>query len=225
MLAIAVMITRTVAVSLVLGGATLVLAWRSSVPLGRLVRRSAVVPLVSTVIVLPQAVLMPGEAVVRTADLAVTDTGMVYVVMFALRVGVGVSLLSVLVMTTPFTAIVAAMKDLQIPVTLVWVVAITYRYLFLFFDELRRVVIARNSRTTGAGDIHEGWRDARRIAGTFFLRTLDRGERVGRGIRARGGARPPSPYGRSHSVDCYDYLLFSTALVAVTGAGVIRWIL
>lgn len=224
-LALAVMVTRTLAVALFFGVVTVVLAWLSSVPLRRLLSRSAVVPLASALIVLPQTVLMPGEPLVGGFGFAVTEAGVAYVVLFTVRVGVGVSLLSLLVLTTPFSAIVAAMRELRIPVALVWVIAVTYRYLFLFFDELQRLVLARNSRTAGTSAIRGGWRDARRIVGTFLLRTLDRGERVGRGMRARGGARPPSPYGRSKAVDASDLGLVAFAIVAVAGSGVVRWLL
>ncbi|WP_424006571.1 cobalt ECF transporter T component CbiQ [Haloferax denitrificans] len=222
-LALAVMLTRTIAVTLCFGVVTVLLARLSAVPLRQLLARSAVVPLVSAVIVVPQAVLLPGDALVRAFGLAVTDGGVAYVVLFTLRVGVGVALLSLIVMTTPFSSVVAAMRELRVPVALVWVVAVTYRYLFLFFDELQRLVLARNSRTTGQSSLRDGWRDAKRLVGTFLLRTLDRGERVGRGMRARGGARPPSPYSRSRAVDGGDYALVALAVVAVVGSGVIRW--
>lgn len=221
-LALAVMITRTVAVTLAFAVVTVVLAKMSAVPLRRLLARSAVVPLVSAVVVLPQAALIPGDALVQAVGVTVTDAGVAYVVAFTLRVGVGVALLSLVVLTTPFSSVIAAMRRLRVPVALVWVIAVTYRYLFLFFDELQRLILARNGRTTGRG-LSGGWRDARRIAGTFLLRTLDRGERVGRGMRARGGARPPSPYGRQRAVDRYDYALALCSAAAVVVAGVIRW--
>jgi len=222
-LALAVMLTRTIAVTVCFGVVTLILARLSAVPLRRLLARSAVVPLVSAVIVLPQVVLLPGDTLVQAFGLSVTDDGVAYVVLFTLRVGVGVALLSLIVMTTPFSSVVAAMRELHVPVALVWVIAVTYRYLFLFFDELQRLVLARNSRTTGRSGLRGGWRDATRLVGTFLLRTLDRGERVGRAMRARGGARPPSPYSRSRTVDRGDYALVALTVVAVVGSGVIRW--
>lgn len=222
-LALAVTITRTLPIALLFGGVAVVLAWLSNVSPQRLLARSAVVPLVSALIVLPQTILLPGDALVRAFGFAVTDTGVTYVVLFTVRVGVGVALLSLVVTTTPFSAVVAAMRELRVPVALVWVIAITYRYLFLFFDELRGLVLARNSRTSGSTGLRAGWRDARRLAGTFMLRTLDRGERVGRGMRARGGSRPPSPYGRSRSIDAADCLLAVAALAAIVGSGVVRW--
>jgi cobalt/nickel transport system permease protein len=224
-LALAVMITRTLSVTLSFGVVTVVLARLSAVPLRRLLARSAVVALVSAVIVLPQAALIPGDALVGAVGVTVTDAGVAYVVGFTLRVGVGVALLSLIVLTTPFSAVVAALRELHVPVALVWVVAVTYRYLFLFFDELQRLVLARNSRTAGRSSLRGGWRDARRLAGTFLLRTLDRGERVGRGMRARGGARPPSPYGRTRTIDGYDYALVAAAGAAIVCSGVVRWVL
>ncbi|WP_435101666.1 cobalt ECF transporter T component CbiQ [Halarchaeum sp. P4] len=222
-LALAVVVSRTLPVVCALAALTLCLAWRSRVPIDRLLARSAVVPLASMLVVLPQAVLMPGDALVAAFGLAVTDAGLQYVAHFTLRVGVGVALLSLLVMTTPFSQVVAALRELGVPVALVWVVAVTYRYLFLFFDELRRLVLARNSRTTRNAGVQEGWHDARNIAGTFLLRTLERGERVGRGMRARGGARAPSPYGRSRALDAGDYALGCLALAALCASVVIRW--
>ncbi|ELZ31454.1 putative cobalt ABC transporter permease [Halogeometricum pallidum JCM 14848] len=222
--ALAVMLARTPAVSLGLGVVTVALALLSSVPLRELLARSAVVPAAAAVVVLPQAVLLPGDALASVLGVAVTDAGVAYVVRFTLRVWVGVALLSLLTVTTPFSALVAAMRELRVPVALVWVLAVTYRYLFLFFDELQRLVLARDSRTTDSAGARSEWRDAKRLAGTFLLRTLDRGERVGRGMRARGGARPPSPYGRPRAVDGYDYALSACAVAAVVGAGVVRWL-
>lgn len=222
-LALAVMLTRTIAVTLVFAGLTGVLAWLSAVPLRQLCGRAAVVPLVSALIVLPQAVLLPGEVLASAAGVTVTDTGVAYVVRFTLRVGVGVALLSLIVLTTPFSAVIAALRGLNVPVALVWVISITYRYLFLFFDELQRLVLARNSRTAGDETLRDGWHDGRRIAGTFLLRTLDRGERVGRGMRARGGSRAPSPYGQPRRLNGGDYALLAVSAAGIIGAGVVRW--
>lgn len=222
-LLVGAMLTRSV---LVLAGIlllTAILAQRSAVPFGRLLKRSAPIPLVSMLIVAPQAVLFPGDPLFGAFGLTVTSQGVAYVGLFTLRVAAGVSLLSVLVLTTPFAAIVATMRQLRVPVALVWVMAVTYRYLFLFFDELRRLVLARNSRTTGADSLRGEWNDARRLSGTFLLRALDRGERVGRGMRARGGASEPTPYRRPSQLDVGDYALATLAAIVVVVAVLVRW--
>lgn len=222
-LLVGAMLTRSGAVLVGVLALTALLAHLSSVPLRRLVARSVPIPLASMLIVAPQAVLIPGEPLAGAFGLTVTYEGAAYVGLFTLRVAAGVSLLSVLVLTTPFAAIVGAMRRLRVPVALVWVIAVTYRYLFLFFDELRRLVLARNSRTAGGDDIRGEWRDARRLSGTFLLRALDRGERVGRGMRARGGSREPTPYEQSSQLDWGDYALGAVAALVVTVAVVVRW--
>ncbi|MFB6109729.1 MAG: cobalt ECF transporter T component CbiQ [Halodesulfurarchaeum sp.] len=222
-LALAVMITRSLALTVFFAALTLLFARLSAVPLRRLAARSGALTLASAIVVLPQVVLHPGTPIAHVFGLAVTDAGLVYVVRFTVRVGTGVALLSVLVMTTTVSSLVGAMRDLGVPVTVVWVIAITYRFLFLFFDELWRLVVARNSRRTGPTGVREGWRDAAHLAGSFLLRTLDRGQRVGRGMRARGGAQPPSPYSRSQRLDRGDYALLGVAVAALVGSGVLQW--
>jgi cobalt/nickel transport system permease protein len=222
-LVVATMLTRTPAMLALFAGVVACLALVSAVPLSRLLKRSAVVPLATVVVVAPQVVLQPGPALAEFAGVTVTATGVAYVLTFTLRVGVAVSLLSLLVLTTPFAAVVAAARGLGVPTPIVWVLAVTYRYLFLFFDELRRLLLARNSRTVGGDGLRAEWRDGRRLAGTFLLRTLERGERVGRGMRARGGARPPSPYARSRALNAGDYALVGLTLSAIVASTVVRW--
>lgn len=222
-LLVGAMLTRSVIVLVGVLALTALLARLSAVPLRRLAARSAPIPLASMLVVAPQAVLIPGDPVAGAFGLTVTAEGLAYVGLFTLRVAAGVSLLSTLVLTTPFASVVAAMRRLRVPVALVWVIAVTYRYLFLFFDELRRLILARNSRTTGGDGLRGEWRDARRLSGTFLLRALDRGERVGRGMRARGGSTEPTPYEQGTRLDLGDYALATTAALVVGVAAIVRW--
>jgi cobalt/nickel transport system permease protein len=220
-LALAAVVTRRPAVLLALAAAALALAYASAVPFRTLGTRVAVVALPSAFVVSPRLFLAPGEALFG-AGLSVSAAGAAYVATFTLRVAVGAGLLSLLVLTTPFSGVLAALRWARVPVAVVWVSAVTYRYLFLLFDELRRLVLARGARTTESG-FRAGWRDARGLAGTFLLRTVERGERVGRGMRARGGARAPNPYGRAGSPSAPDYALCAVALAALAVSGVLRW--
>lgn len=223
-LALAVMITRSIAVTLAFALLTGLLARASGVGVRRLLARAGVVTLGSAIVVIPQLVLRPGAGLFAVAGVAVTEPGLAYVVRFTLRVGTGVTLLSLLVMTTPFSSILGALRDLHVPVTIVWVLAVAYRFLFLFFDELQRLVIARNSRRSGRSGVRRSWRDATNVVGTFLLRVVDRGQRVGRGMRARGGARPPSPYRRSGPLDLTDYAFAGVAAAALLATGVLQWV-
>jgi cobalt/nickel transport system permease protein len=222
-LVLAAAVTRSPAVLAGLGGLALGLAAASRVSLRSLVARSAAVPLFSAVIVLPQLVLLPGRPIVSVLGLTVTGAGLAYVGTFTLRVAVSVALLSLLLLTTRVSDLLAGLRTLRTPPTLVWVVALTVRYVFLFVEELRRLVLARESRRTGDAPTRESWRDAGHVAGAFFLRTIERGERVHRGMVARGGARPPTPYGDDRSLGWPDLLLAVGALAVLAVTGVVRW--
>lgn len=222
-LLVAVVVSRHPLAVLALAAVPPALALASSVSLRRLVARSAPVPLASAVVVLPQAVLLPGPVVFEAVGLAVSVDGLVYVVTFTVRVWTGVALLALVVLTTPFSEIVGALRRLRLPATVVWLLVITYRYLFLFFSELRRLLLARESRTVGRRGWRGAWRDAGRLSGSFLLRTIERGESVHRGMRARGGARPPSPYRRGGAWGLAEYCFVASAVVIAVAAGVVRW--
>ncbi len=222
-LTLAVTVSRSLAPLVGLGAVVLGLALASDVPPTALVRRSGFALGLAAVVGLPQLLLMPGEPVFSVGGLAVSDAGLRYAVVLAFRVGVGVGALSLLVLTTRFSDIVAALRALRVPVALVWVLAVTYRYVVVLLTELGRLVTAREARG-GGGGLGSEWRDARALTGTFFVRTFERGERVGRGMRARGGDRPPSPYGRTDSFGAPDYALVALALACLLGAGVVRWL-
>jgi len=224
-LLVGVVVSRDPLVVAALAVLPLALAVASSVSLRRLAARTAPVAVTSLVIVAPQAVLLPGPSLTEIAGFTVTVDGVVYVLTFALRVWTGVALLAVLVLTTPFADIVAALRRLRVPVALVWVFVLTYRYLFLFFSELRRLLRARESRTDGSRGFRKRWRDLGQLSGTFLVRSLERGERVHRGMRARGGARPPDPYDRTGKAALADVLFVGSALAVAVSAGVGRWLL
>jgi len=203
----------------------LAFALSSRLPLRTLAKRVAIPVAASTVVVAPQLALQPGPAVLSTGPvpvvgaLAVTEPGLAYVAAFVVRVGTCVALLSVLLLTTRFSALLSALRRLRVPALAITLLAITYRSLLLFFRELERMTHARRSRTFGRQSLRAAWRTTGSFLGTFLLRSLERGERVQRAARARGGSRM-SPYDRSASLGSAD-AAFALVVVAVLTARVI----
>lgn len=190
-------------------------AMASRIPLRSLAVRIAAPATVAAVIVSPQLVLLEGTPFAGP----VTLPGVAYVATFVLRVAAAVSLLVVLITSTRFAALTAALRTLRIPRTAVALLAITHRYLLVVFDELARLVLARRSRRVRPATLRESWEEAGSLLGAFFLRALDRGERVGRAARARGGTagrsyRRPRPIGLADAV-------FAFVVSATVAAGVL----
>ena len=193
------------------------LAVASRIPARTFLGRLSGPPLVAAVVVAPQAVLMGGP---RFAALPLSVEGVDYVATFTVRVAACVGFLSLLLLTTRFSTLLAGFERLHVPRLAVFLLAITYRYLLLFFAELERMVRARRSRTLADPDLRRTWRDSGNFLGTFLLRSLERGERVGRAARARGGTggtphRPPSRFGR---VDFAFALIVAATVLGVTVA-------
>ena len=85
--------------------------------------------------------------------------------------------------TTPFSALLELLRSLRFPPTLVTVLALLYRYLFILIDEAERILRARRARTF----IRKGrWRILGTVLGELFVRSTERSERVYFAMRARG---------------------------------------
>jgi len=168
-------------------GLAVAIALASRIPVRTLAGRLTGPPAVALVVVAPQALLMGGPTL---SWLPLSAAGVGYVVTFTVRVAACVGFLSVLLLTTRFVDLLAALRRLRAPAIAVSLLSITYRYLLLFFAELERMVRARRSRTVADPDLRRTWRDSGNFLGTFLLRSLERGERVQRSARARGGTGP-----------------------------------
>jgi len=91
-----------------------------------------------------------------------------------------------LVSTTPFSGLLRAMERMRFPRLLLAVMAFLYRYLFLLLGELLRLLRAARSRNWEAGSLGARLRATGAIAGSLFLRTYARAERVYAAMLARG---------------------------------------
>ena len=186
------------------------LAVVSRVPARAFLGRTAGPAAVAVVVVAPQAVLTGGPSLAGTP---LTRPGSAYVLLFACRVAAAAGFLALLVTTTRVSALLAAARRVGVPPTAVVLLGVTYRYLLVFFGELGRMARARRARTLRTPTLRETWRDSGHFLGTFLRRTLERGERVGRAARARGGGGVAG-YDRGGSLGPADAAF--GALVAVT---------
>lgn len=95
--------------------------------------------------------------------------------------------------TTSFPDLLVAMRAVHIPRLLVAIFAMMWRYLFVLSDEALRLMRARDARSASAG-VHGrsggslAWRGkvTGGMAGSLFVRSLERGERIHAAMAARG---------------------------------------
>ena len=106
-----------------------------------------------------------------------------------------ISVLSAILLTgtTDSHALISGFRQLHVPAILIAIVELMWRYLYVMVDEVTRLIRARNSRSTVVNHGHHAggsvfWR-ARvtgNMAGSLFLRSIERSERVYAAMLSRG---------------------------------------
>ena len=178
--------------------AMLILVWFaagvSRVGLPRVFLRSLVaIPFI--LIALPTVFTKPGAPLFEL-DLALfaltgTQEGLDFFFSVLLKSWASVTAAVVLTATTPPLRLLEALRALRIPAVLVAIVMLMYRYLFVLVEEAQSMMRARAARSAAIGPKSGGsivWRakSAGGMAGSLFIRTLDRSERIYMAMVARG---------------------------------------
>ena len=162
-----------------------VLAAGARVPAGTIWRRARAMLL----LVLLAAVFLPlidrGGAEVALGPLTLSVAGLAILATVAAKATIGTVGAVLLGATTTYPATLHALAALRVPRPFTLIAAMTYRYLFVLVEEvsrMRHALLARGFRPrTALGAAATG-----RLAGSLFLRTHARGERVYLAMAARG---------------------------------------
>ncbi len=164
----------------------------------RYVLRRAALALPFVLAALPLLFTVAGPALFHFAwgPIALTATwpGLERLASIALKSWISVQMAIVLAASTPFPDLLAAMRAIRIPRLLVAVFGLMWRYLFVLVDEALRLLRAREARsgTSDRPDLRPGgsvaWRArvAGGLAGSLFLRSFERGDRIYSAMIARG---------------------------------------
>lgn len=175
-----------------LGATVLLLAALSGIPLKLLLKRAGTaVAFFGGVIALPATlnVVTPGPALwvlSREPYLAVTEPGLAASGLLILRMGVAVSCVLLLVMTTRWNELLRGLRTLCMPRIFIVVLAMTYRYLALLLQSAEEMFIARQSRTVGRTAGGQNRRFLGGVIGALFGKSLALTEEVHAAMLSRG---------------------------------------
>ena len=106
-----------------------------------------------------------------------------------LRISTCVLAIVLLSTITPFLDLLLGLQRLRVPRIFVSLLLFTYRYLFVIFDEMQRMALARKARGARKGRHlldREGMRTISFTAGMVFVRAYERGKRMHEALRSRG---------------------------------------
>lgn len=176
---------------LVLHLMVLVLAWTSHLPLGPFLRRVWLfIPAFTAVVALPALFLTPGDTLWAILEhpipLAITRQGLYGAGMLVLRVGASVSLAVLLLLTTPWPALLHGLRALRVPQSLVLLLHMARRYIFLLLQNAEALLLARRSRWVGQLPSSVRRRMTASMAGTLLARSYHLSQEVHLAMEARG---------------------------------------
>ena len=87
--------------------------------------------------------------------------------------------------TTKLADLLKGLKQLGVPQVMILILSFMYRYIFVLVDEVMRMKQARDSRNFGGSRLHQ-IRTVGNMAGTLFIRSYERGERIYAAMLSRG---------------------------------------
>ncbi|MCX7680602.1 MAG: cobalt ECF transporter T component CbiQ [Anaerolineae bacterium] len=133
----------------------------------------------------------PGRPVLTVWKFDITDHGLLRLISILLKSWLSIQAAVLLTACTPFPALLQAMSALRIPRVLVVILGFTYRYIFVIGDEALRLIRGRAARSgdlngKGGGTLLWRARVTGNMAGSLFLRSIERSERVYAAMLARG---------------------------------------
>jgi cobalt/nickel transport system permease protein len=161
----------------------------SHVPLGTLAKRVWLGVLFFTgLISFPALFLTPGQAIYSLPLLGwtVTAQGLRAAMYLTMRAETAATFSVLLVLCTPWSNVLKALRVLRLPVVLVVVLGMTYRYIFLLLRNAHDMFISRKSRMVGHLDARKQRRAATASAGVLMTKTIQLSGDVYLAMRSRG---------------------------------------
>jgi cobalt ECF transporter T component CbiQ len=139
----------------------------------------------SGLIALPAIFLVPGD-VVAHLPFAVTSQGLTSATMLLLRVETATTFAVLLVLSTEWTRILKALRFFRVPVVVVVILGMTYRYLFLLLKSAQEMFESRQSRLVGPVPGAERRRVASGTVGVLLARSFQLSAEVHLAMQSRG---------------------------------------
>ena len=186
---LAVTLSRRIAVIGALFLIAVIIAILSRVSIGLLAKRVWLIVLGFTgVIALPAIFLTPGDPVAAFAQgpLHITVQGVQTATLLIARVETAVTFTSLLVLCTPWTHVLKALRAFRLPQEAIMMLAMTHRYIFLLVETAGQMFESRQSRTVGVLRGSAGRHVTARTAGVLLSKSIELSNEVYLAMQSRG---------------------------------------
>jgi len=145
------------------------------------------VPVFTAVIAIPALFITQGDPLLTArGHTVVTVQGARTAAFLVLRVTDSLSLGALLVLTTPWTKLLATFRWFRVPSLFVSVLSMTYRYIFVLLHTVNNMFLARKSRTPGILTARENRKWLGHTLAATMMKSLHISEQVYSAMLSRG---------------------------------------
>ena len=184
---VAVSLVRSLPILAGVFGFVIAFALLSKVPLAVFLKRILVfIPIFTALIAIPALFITQGEPLTTLGKLTITEQGARTAGLLVLRVTDSLSFVVLLILTTRWTNILAALRWFQMPALFVTILSMTYRYIFLLLHSANSMFLARRSRTLGSLSVRENRRWLGQALATTLVKSHHLSEEVYMAMLSRG---------------------------------------
>jgi cobalt ECF transporter T component CbiQ len=217
-------LARNLFVMLTIFGIGVMLAILSRVPIRILATRAWMGAFLFTgLIALPAIFITPGRVIYHLPllNLPVTAQGLQSGMYLIARVETAVMLSVLLVLCTLWTHVLKALWVMGVPVVIIVILGMTYRYIFLLLQTARDMFESRRSRMIGVMDGAESRRLAAASVGVLLTKSFHLSSEVYLAMQSRGfrGAVDTIDDFKMQKVDWFALVIFVTLAIVMFWLG------
>jgi cobalt/nickel transport system permease protein len=201
---------------------SLAFAFQSQVLTGSFFRRIWIfMPFYTALVAIPALFITPGAAWLELPGrMIITKQGAQVALLLILRVATSVSFLFLLIITTSWPTLLKALRALRFPKLLIFLLAVTHRYIYVLLHSANSLFLARKSRAVGYESWRTTWQWLGSLVGALLGKSYHLSNEVYLAMRSRGFRGEPSTLQQFQlrSSDCVWLVLF-TALAGIVAIG------
>ncbi len=219
LLILAVNLSHSILVILVLYFLTLGLAFFSKIPLAFFVKRVwLLIPFFTGIIALPALFITPGPIMAHLPlGLVITKNGVMTAAFLLLRVGTSVSVAVLFILTTPWNSVLKALGVLRVPAVVILILGMTYRYVHLLLHITNDMFLSRKSRLLRRLSGSEERHLVATTSGTLLNKSLQVSSEVYLAMQSRGFRNYPRTMD-TFKMRRVDWLSGAVVIIATTAA-------
>ena len=162
------------------------LVYVSNIPLRFVLKRLRWVALFVLSMSMVLIFTIPGESLFTLGFLTISKEGVQRALLISLKAFSVILLIFPMLATMKFVTFIEALEKLRVPNKLVQIIALTYRYIFVFLNELQRTLRSIESRGFRRKTSILNLRTMGNIIGMLLVRSYERGQNVYDAMVSRG---------------------------------------